>query len=238
MHSSSLSLTDVFPWKEKVDNQTVLVSESSLEGRFTVYAAAAQHKPVFWCSAAPFVAPMLENGLQKMGIKVESSSVFRYLMAELVAEIEKGDVDYEAYLKQIIKDAGDWMSENPGGSIFLDDVSSLAQVAGPRLAYIWVRSMQSKTDSCWIRASPRPTEHKPSSPWLIGDEETPSWEESLVECADVTVDVVPLVSGASRESHGRLVVGHRGAFTSYTFCLTDTKALVTKTLSMSERGMP
>jgi hypothetical protein len=167
------------------------------------------------------------------------------LQSDCDAPPEAAPFDAEAFMKKLYLDVKAWVvKEEQPSWVFLDDVSALAAFVGSRLTYAFILSLQSLATrhpfglvvrnsqdlDQMLTLQPKPTA------WIGagGDNDddnnnnnTP-WERSLVELVDWVVDVVPLMSGYTREAHGRLIFcsnreGHR--MTTYNYCLTDNKAL-------------
>lgn len=134
--------------------------------------------------------------------------------------------------------------------IVIEDVTALSNLVGDRLVYALIHSLRSISseqysfglilrcsmdhDQALAKLSDQPNYNSVYANWIgaggrfrvIDDNDVP-WERSLVELADVIVDVVPLATGYSREAHGRLIFTTRFDATAaiYNYCLTDTKVL-------------
>lgn len=141
----------------------------------------------------------------------------------------------------------------------LDDISTMATIFGKRLSYVWLSSVRALTirhsvgllmrcDQYWHQ---QPIFHPEPVSW-IGSEgyesgavsnhtssdgsgrchTTPhSVEQAFIEVADWVVDVTPLVSGSSRDVHGRLLFSSTQDVLVFNYCLVDNKVLAIRVLN-------
>lgn len=164
------------------------------------------------------------------------------------------DFDAERFIKGVYKSVSDWIrlstqdttaaNHTSNAWVILDDVSALSSLIGEQCTYELILSLQSlksyDTQNGYglaLRCSN--SEYidsfttRPSSWFGAGENDTLGAtarprEESLVELADVVVDVLPLSSGYTREAHGRLMLTGRTHPTSLmcNYCLTENQASV------------
>ena len=142
--------------------------------------------------------------------------------------------------------------------IILDDVSTLAVLVGERLVWMLIQSLHAlsrKTQNFGLLVRCMNDRDQEMYRSLVSGEDSATlstswvgaggsqkndkrldtgtdivpWERSLVELADVLVDVSPLLTGATKDAHGRLVFtwtedgGVRQS--SYNYCVTDNRVL-------------
>lgn len=187
------------------------------------------------------------NNNQKSNITIRC--IHQEISEEIVSKSQTDQVfSPEDYVRQIYRSVVSWCEDRSSSSsgshetpiyIFLEDVSALANLVGPRHAYtlVWqihslkLKSMRGKNArrglvSFVVTCSG--DEPTPSPLWVAGGaggqqlipettyySSMPSvvgghgWECSLVELANWVVDVMPLTTGVSRNVHGRLILTPR-----------------------------
>lgn len=152
----------------------------------------------------------------------------------------------ERFVRDLYHDVQMWLHQQGASDkpcvIMLDDVSALADLVGPKLAYALVFQtvcLVNKKEQCRLlvrcAGDALGTSTDPENEWIGhgggGTDMTHThlphaWESSLVEIADWMVDVLPLQSGYSREAHGRILLTSRTTAMEHTpvrynYCLTD-----------------
>lgn len=151
------------------------------------------------------------------------------------------------YLKNLYLRVKDWCSSdsNNAKTIIVDDVSALGNLLGERLVYFFISYLRS-LPNCMValRCSNDADKESYQEEHLAGINSSRKmdwvgaggrrmrevtiipWERTLVELADWIVDVVPLASGYSRDTHGRLVFTARTPAPKeplvMNYCLHDT----------------
>lgn len=248
----------------------------------TVANAHHNQQGVLWLSfSGAYTIELMQQGLKKMGCLVAgsaprtataetnvSSSTFtdatqRLTMRAVAQEMAEtimlkgaSDFDAESFVRGLYRQVSEWVQKQEAPCLLLlDDVSALADLVGPRLAFTLVYQIRAKLNSGQARLLVRcagdycaQSTSTDEQKWIgVSGENSPTtttspfgWESCLVDLVDLVVDVLPLQSGYSREAHGRLLLTPRmktsGTPTRCNYCLTDQAVfairLTTKTFNL------
>lgn len=190
------------------------------------------------------VAPLSGNQIKNLSI--------RSLAVELAEQQLEGDISTEHFLRTLLKDIRKWVQDQEKNCwILLDDLTALSSMLqSTRLVYALVLSLQALSNTtekelkrkvhilmrCGTShipsvegATPSPASTEPIEAWL-GDSATttveheqPPLDVCLTELVNWIVDVTPLVSGPTREAHGRLTLlsKQQEEYLAYNYRLSD-----------------
>lgn len=238
----------------------------------TAAHAFRRTRRVLWlsCSGA-YTVELIRQGLKKMactlvgsepsrltqtsGMSTSSSFTdntqrvtIRSIAPEFAEHVTKAsnEINVETFVRKLYSDIQAWLQETGSEPcvVMLDDVSALADLVGPRLAYALVYQIRNSIAQVeeaqllvrcagdGVDTSSTEDEHEWIGSGVGGVSLSPptrpstvAWESSLVELVDWVVDVLPLQSGYSRDAHGRLLLTPRLATAQipvrYNYCLTD-----------------
>ena len=231
----------------------------------TAANAHRNQQGVLWLSfSGAYTIELMKQGLKKMGCLVAgngprtatanenlSSCTFTDAtqrltmravaqeMAEAIISQGPSNFDAESFVRSLYRQVDEWLQKQEAPCfVLLDDVSALADLVGPRLAYALVyqiRARRSGQIRLLVRCAGDYSAEAASTDeheWIgAGGENNHTttaprgWESCLVELVDLTVDVLPLQSGYSREAHGRLLLTPHmkasGIPTRCNYCSTD-----------------
>jgi hypothetical protein len=242
--ASTAPLADVSPWS--VDKASTILVNDSIEsdGRFVLYQIATQVLPskrLLWLSCGPLSPQLIKSSIKKMGRDASSPNLFvRSITQELAESSLNGRPDGVSFLRLLCRDVAEWASQasSTPSWLILDDLSTLAVLLGPKLAYCLLASLQAlATKSGSLGITFRCFNDVDQQPQIVRDwvgagsereasSECIPWERSLIELADHVVDVCPLPSGPSRDAHGRLVLTTIPSTSKvFNYCVTENEVL-------------
>jgi Elongator subunit Iki1 len=218
--------------------------------------ALNSNRNVCWLSCGPVTGTLISTALRKIGceaaaayLKLPKSTEWKHPLAIhcVMVDLPNSHHDAPTYLKNLYHRLKDWCSSDPDNAttIIVDDVSALGNMMGERLVYFFISYLRS-LPNCTValrcsndadKESHQEEHHAGMNSsrkmdWVgaggrrMREVTTIPWERTLVEFADWVVDVVPLASGYSRETHGRLVFTARTPTLKeplvMNYCLQDT----------------
>jgi hypothetical protein len=240
-----------------ITNSSILASLKRI-GCDSAVVASAHHLP----EGNLLQGPVLKSSqTEKMSRRLTVLSIPALFEKTLVTAIA---FDEEVFVKDIFRTIKVWLTTQRNAAtsslswLIVDDVTALASVVGECLTYGFLLSLQSLKSSAVLPFSLAVRysndydidrfglrtkgdnsddggefdEHNIVG--TIRDTAAIPWEHALVEFADTIVDVTPLLSGYSREVHGRLIFRGRSpetGFSMYNYCLTDNQVLVMRLAS-------
>jgi hypothetical protein len=235
-------LAQVAPWKA---NETVLITDSvEYDGRFVLYtiAAAVSNCKILW------LGNTTENLIRSSFKKMQGGDLSRVTVHSvptlIEAKVQSGDFVEEAFVKDLYNIVRKWRQEHAGDAwVVFEDASMLATMVGDRSAYALVFSLRCLSKKATapfgfaVRCSNdadmddlRTTAKSANTDWfgaggkrIAESNDTIPWERTLTELADTVVDVVPLVSGKTRDVHGRLIFTTTSATTVFNYCLNENQ---------------
>ena len=266
--SSSTSTTATTQTTTLAGNTVLVADRVETTGRFLLFVTAAaalsqKRQRVLWLSfSGAYTIDSMKQGLKKLGCLVTSAApttasflfvdstqrltiraVAQEMAQGLISQGSSNEFNAKSFVRNLYLHVQEWLQQNQGGNdeaslVLLDDVSALADLVGPSLAYALVYQVTARIrgqtrllircagdafdDTTTTTTSTTTTTDEQT--WIgagaagsnmsMGRKNSACWEASLVELAGWVVDVLPLQSGYSREAHGRLLLTPRSSSSS------------------------